>query len=122
MSKKILIADDDPAILESVQVLLEDEGYEVQTTVDGRTVRDVKKDFPDLIILDIWMSGEDGSEICRYLKSNRETKEIPILMISANRDANQISLDAGADGFIAKPFDADVLLDMVSKHTGANLT
>ena len=120
MSKKILVADDDPAIVESVKVLLEDEGYSVDTTVDGRTVHDVKENFPDLIILDIWMSGEDGSEICRYLKSSGVTKHIPIIMISANRDASKLSQDAGADGFIAKPFDADDLLDMVTKHITAN--
>ncbi len=62
MSKKIMVADDDPAIVEALEMLLTDEGYQVETTNNGRTVHDINSELPDLILLDIWMSGEDGGE------------------------------------------------------------
>ena len=66
-NKKIMIADDDPGIVDAVEMLLEFEGYEVTSTVDGTTVFDMKDELPDLLLLDIWMSGEDGRDICRKL-------------------------------------------------------
>jgi DNA-binding response OmpR family regulator len=110
MNKKILIADDDPAIVESLEMLLSDEGYDVTTTVNGQTVREVIGELPDLIILDIWMSGEDGRHICKLLKTQLHTKEIPVIMISANRDAETLAHEAGANSFISKPFEAEHLL------------
>lgn len=113
--RKILIADDDPAILEALTMMLEDAGYETETTMDGKTVQEVKE-RPDLILLDIWMSGMDGRDICKHVKSKNTTKQIPIIMVSANRDAERIAKEAGADGFIAKPFDMSELLAKVSTY------
>jgi len=113
MKKKILVADDDPAIVDSVQIILELEGYNVSTTVDGETVYGLKRNFPDLLLLDIWMSRLDGREICRYLKDNPSTKNIPIIIISASKDVEASAVMAGADGFIAKPFEMDDLLTKV---------
>ena len=115
MIKRILVADDDPAIVESVKMLLEDEGYDVETTVNGGTVTDARVELPDVILLDIWMSGQDGRTICQTLKSGASTKDIPVIMISANRDARELARAAGADDFIAKPFDADFLLEKIAK-------
>lgn len=58
--KKILVADDDPAIVDVMQILLEDDGYNVITTMDGEKVKTLCKQHPDMIFLDIWMSGTDG--------------------------------------------------------------
>jgi CheY-like chemotaxis protein len=116
--KKILIADDDPSILEAMQMMLEDAGYVVDTTVDGETIYKMEKEFPDLLLLDIWMSGQDGGEICAYLKKQEPTKHIPIIMISANKDTEEIAKKAGADGFITKPFEMDVLLKTIAKFIG----
>ena len=77
MTKKILVADDDPAILDALQMMLELEGYEVITTVDGETIYKMEKEYPDLLLLDIWMSGQDGRDICKYLKKDPHTKHIP---------------------------------------------
>lgn len=101
--KRIMIADDDPGIVDAVQMLLEFEGYEVSSTVDGSTVLNIREELPDLFLLDIWMSGDDGRDICRKLKSLPSTKNIPVIMISASKDIEQSALDAGADDFIAKP-------------------
>lgn len=113
---KILVADDDPAIVDAVQMMLELEGYEVDTTTNGETVYKIKEQFPDLLLLDIWMSGQDGREICKYLKNEPHTKHIPIIMISASRDVIDSAKKAGADDFIAKPFEMNELLAKVAHY------
>lgn len=114
--KKILIADDDPAILEALSMMLEDEGYEVLTTVDGATVGMMFEEQPNLLLLDIWMSGQDGRDICKALKAQDTTRHIPVIMVSANRDTKEIAEKAGADDFITKPFDRDFLLAKIEEH------
>ena len=116
-NKKIMIADDDPGIVDAVEMLLEFEGYEVMSTVDGTTVLDMKGELPDLLLLDIWMSGEDGRDICRKLKHEPITKNIPVIMISASRDIEASALAAGADDFLAKPFEMDELLKKIQYYT-----
>jgi len=115
MKKTILIADDDPAILESIRLILEEFGYTVDSTSDGQTIDKMEKGFPDLLLLDIWMSGQDGREICKHLKKDVIKKAIPVIMISASRDSKQSTIDAGADDFLAKPFEMDALLEKVAK-------
>jgi DNA-binding response OmpR family regulator len=88
-------------------MILEDAGYDVQTTNNGHTEKCVLAYLPDVILLDIWMSGIDGRNICRDLKSKKKTADIPIIMISANKDTEKIAREAGADGFINKPFEMD---------------
>lgn len=114
--KKILVADDDPAIVDAVQMILALQGYVVETTVDGRQVYNVEHEPPDLLLLDIWMSGEDGREICRYLRSQPQTKDLPIVMISASRDIGESARKAGADAFLPKPFDIDRLLQVIQQQ------
>jgi DNA-binding response OmpR family regulator len=114
--RKILLADDDPGILDAISMMLEDAGYEVETSVDGAIVQDMREEVPDLLLLDIWMSGMDGREICKKLKSQKKTKHIPIIIISANRDTDRIAREAGADDFLAKPFEMDELLAKVAKY------
>ncbi len=106
-NKRILIADDDEGIVDAVTMILQVMGYEVDFTYDGGAVLDAVKNKPDLILLDIWMSGHDGRDICKQLKSDPDFKEIPILMISASRDIKQSALDAGANDFMEKPFEMD---------------
>ncbi|MGF7072865.1 response regulator [Mucilaginibacter sp. 3215] len=113
-NKKIMIADDDPGIVDAMEMLLEFEGYEVTSTVDGTTVLDMKDELPDLLLLDIWMSGEDGRDICKKLKQDKLTKDIPVIMISASRDIRDSAMMAGADDFLAKPFDMNELLKKVA--------
>lgn len=113
--KRILIADDDPAILEVIKMMLEEEGYEVETTVTGGRVQDMRDNLPGLLLLDIRMSGMDGKEICKHLKNQPLTRHIPIVILSANTDIEQIALESGADAFIAKPFDMSELLGKVEQ-------
>ena len=116
MNKKVLVADDDPSILHSIKMLLEDEGYTVETTGGDKTAQEVKDFMPDVILLDIWMSGMDGRDICKHLKTQSETKHIPIIMISAHQDVEKIAKEAGADDFVSKPFDIYQMLDKVEHY------
>ena len=110
-----MIADDDPGIVDAVEMILEFEGYQVSSTVNGATVLDMKEELPDLLLLDIWMSGQDGREICRKLKTTAITKNIPVIMISASRDIADSAMASGADDFLAKPFEMDELLGKIEK-------
>ena len=113
---KIMIADDDPAIVDALQLLLTDEGYDVTYTCDGETVPMMKSHFPDLLLLDIWMSGVNGGDVCKQLKQQEQTRDIPVIMISANRDTEAIAKASGAEDFLLKPFDIDELLQKIDKY------
>ncbi|MDN5285859.1 MAG: response regulator [Mucilaginibacter sp.] len=108
-----MIADDDPGIVDAVEIILDFEGYQVSSTVNGATLLDMQTGFPDLLLLDIWMSGFDGRDICRELKQKKNTQGIPIIMISASRDIERSAYEAGADDFLAKPFDINELLSKI---------
>ena len=113
--KKILIVDDEPDILEFLQVILEEEGYVVLITEKGEFLEKLcNEGLPDLILLDMLLSGKDGREIVKQLKHQEDTKHIPVIMLSAHPTARQTALEAGADDFIAKPFDIDDLLSIVA--------
>ncbi len=115
--KKLLVVDDEPDILEFLQVILEEEGYAVAVTGKGEYLEKLNIGvLPDLILLDMWLSGKDGREIVKYLKSQEKTGHIPIIMFSAHPRAEETALKAGADDFVAKPFDIDVLLNKIAHH------
>lgn len=114
----ILIADDDKAIVDAISLFLEFDGFEVSSTYDGQILLDLAPPFPDVIVLDIWMSGVNGLDICRKLKQDPERKHIPILMISASRDLKTSAEDAGADDSLAKPFDMHDLISRIHQLSG----
>lgn len=115
-ARRILVAEDDPAVLDVLRLILEEDGYAVETVSDAAAVLDFPHGEPDLLVLDIWMSGWDGAELCRDLKRRDATRHLPILLCSASRDGERIARAAGADGFIPKPFDLDDLLRTVAQH------
>ena len=115
MNKRILIADDDSGIVEAVKLMLEDEGYIVDTASSGTDVKNLGQELPAILVLDIWMAGEDGRDICKYLKNQEMTKHLPIILFSANKDIQRIAQEAGADDFLPKPFDIDELLQKVQR-------
>lgn len=120
MKKKILVVDDDEAIVEVIQLILEDQGYAVVTSDNGDIFDLLEKERPDLILLDVLLSGHDGREIARLLKKDVTKKHIPILMISAHPTAAATASDSGADAFLSKPFEIKDLLSLVSKYTKKN--
>ena len=108
-----MIADDDPGILDAVEAMLEFGGYEVSSTPNGATVLEMTDGLPDLLLLDIWMSGTDGRDVCKQLKSKELTKDMPIIMISAGTELERSAKEAGADDFLEKPFDMEELLQKI---------
>jgi DNA-binding response OmpR family regulator len=114
MSKKIFIVDDNIGILEGFQTMLEGEGYEVTASLHIDIISPLKQDnLPDLIILDVLLSGVDGRDICKQIKNTNMTKHIPIIMVSAHPNARKTSIESGADDFISKPFEMEELLTKV---------
>jgi DNA-binding response OmpR family regulator len=111
--KRVMIADDDPGILDAVEAMLEYGGYEVSSTSNGATVLEMKENFPDLLLLDIWMSGTDGRDVCKKLKQQALTRNMPIIMISASTELEKSAKEAGADDFLEKPFDMEELLKKI---------
>ncbi len=118
MKKKILIIDDDEAILHATKLILELQGYEVNADTTAGCLDDLKKTKPDLILLDVLLSGEDGRDICKKLKLQKETKHIPVILFSANTRAivEKNQKEIRHDGFIEKPFEIDHLLKTIDRH------
>jgi CheY-like chemotaxis protein len=114
--KKLMIADDDPGIVDFLSIMLEYDGYEVSSTLNGASLLKLNSDLPDLLLLDTWMSGIDGRDVCSYLKQNESTKQIPIIMISASKDVERSALLAGADAFLEKPFEMTDLFAKVAHY------
>lgn len=114
---KVLIVDDDPAILDAISLILEDEGYDVSTASGGDIVSIAEREQPDIVLLDIRLSGQDGRDVCRALKTAPTTARVPVLMISANQHGAAYAQQAGADDYLAKPFELDDILAKVATWT-----
>lgn len=117
-SKTILIVDDDPSILLSLDFLMKKAGYTVLVARDGdEALQLVSDNLPDAILLDIMMPGVDGYEVCKTVKSNPKWSHAKIIMLSAkSRDADIAKArELGADQYITKPFSTKNLLSEVNK-------
>lgn len=112
---KILVVDDDIDILSVMKILLTMKGFEVEVISKGESALPTTESFkPDLILLDVLISGHDGRTICKQLKSNKETSHIPVIMFSAHPGAAATITDYGANDFISKPFDVKNLMKKVN--------
>ena len=115
-SRLVLVVDDDDIIRRVVRTVLEADDFEVVEAKDGdEAIQKVSTDHPLVVVLDVMMPGLDGVEVCRRVRADG-TK---VLMLTARDDADveQASKDAGADGFLAKPFSSVELLDKVEQLT-----
>ncbi len=111
--KTILVADDDEAIVDSISAILDMSGYEVLYVNDGTSVMQAVKARPDLILLDIQMPGHDGQAVCRQIKRQASTKDIPVIIVSASMDVRSKAEQVGADDYLEKPFEMEVLQQKV---------
>jgi DNA-binding response OmpR family regulator len=115
-SKKVMIIEDNEDIVTMIKVMLEMKGYNVFLKMNIINLENsIKQVSPDLIIMDMLLSGADGRDICKSFKNNKKFATIPVLMISAHPNAKEECLDAGADMFLEKPFDVRDFFDTVEK-------
>ncbi len=111
---RVLIVDDNSDILWVVETVLKRYGFEVMALPKGEDVIPKTKLFsPHLILLDVFLSGIDGIEVCNKLKENPKTKDIPVIMFSAHTNFSDIQKFCKADDFIAKPFDVNELVSKI---------
>jgi len=116
MSKRILLLEDEKEILELIQEILEEEGYNVIAFSHYESVEDIMDFSPQLILLDIRLSNGYGHLLCEDLKSNPKTSHIPVILVSGANNLEKIAADYKADGFLAKPFDMEDLIKMVKNY------
>lgn len=123
MAKRVLLAEDEPNIAESVTFLLERAGFEVAIENDGRRVLEaVMADSPDVLVLDVMLPGLDGYEILRTLRADRDRESLPVLMLTAKgqREDREMALKCGADLFMTKPFSNTEIVSAVRKLAGGD--
>ena len=121
MSKKILVADDEPNIVISLEYLLKREGYAVLVARDGQEALDViARERPDLVLLDVMMPIKRGFEVCQAVRANEDLQGTKILMLTAKgRDTDVAKGTAlGADDYMTKPFSTRELVEKVAKLLG----
>ena len=116
--ENILIVDDEEDVLELLRFNLEKDGYKTETAVSGEeALKKAKAKRPDLIILDLMLPGIDGLEVCKKLKSDTKTENIPVIMLTAKSEESDIitGLELGAQDYITKPFSPKVLIARVRR-------
>ena len=122
MSKKyVLIVDDDPDLVETVCMMLEDKGYEVGKAYDGVEGEEaIKERHPDLLVLDVMMPRKDGYQLCAELKADNATKDIPVILLTAVGEAvpttsytHAQGMSTEAEEYIPKPVDSKTLVEAV---------
>ena len=122
MSKKyVLIVDDDPDLVETVSMMLEDKGYEVGKAYDGvEGEESIKKRRPDLLVLDVMMPRKDGYKLCAQLKADSATRDIPVILLTAVGEAvpttsytHAQGMSTEAEEYIPKPVDSKTLVEAV---------
>jgi two-component system, OmpR family, response regulator MprA len=108
---RLLVVDDDPAVLEALALVLDLNGFDVATAADGReAIRSLAKDTPDAVVLDLLMPGVDGLEVCRRMRAIGD--RTPVLMLTARAEVSErvAGLEAGADDYLIKPFAREELI------------
>lgn len=116
-NKKILIFDDDVAILEVVTIIFEENGYNVKISETSHDILEkVGECKPDVILMDNWIPKIGGVEATKILKNNAEFKHIPVIYMTANNNIAALASEALADDYISKPFDLNDLEEKVAKY------
>ncbi len=121
MSKRILIADDEPNIVVSLEFLMKREGFDVQVAVDGEAaLQAIAAQVPDLILLDIMLPRKDGFEVCQQIRANPQWQSIKVVMLTAKGRDTEVSkgLALGADAYMTKPFSTKDLVAQVRQLLG----
>lgn len=112
--KRILIVEDDAFIVEALTMILDEQGYDITSSGDGDIFNKALCNRPDLILLDIRLSGKDRRDLCVLIKAHPDLKHVPVILLSGNREIKKIHLECGSNDYIVKPFELDDLLKKVS--------
>ena len=118
---RILVAEDDPSVRALLERCLAHEGYEVIIAADGgEAIECVKRCKPDLLLLDVMMPGVNGISVARHLSRNDETRDIPVMFVTAmgNRYSIAAGINAGERSYVTKPFSIPKLIDKVASIVG----
>ncbi len=114
-NKLIFVCDDDLSILEVIKIMLEEEGYSVETFEDGQhLIERLEVEIPDLILLDYWMAKQDGKQTILEIKESEKTKDIKIILISAINNIEEVAKNLNIKNFLEKPFEMDALISKVN--------
>ena len=116
MNKKIVVVEDDRDILEIISQLLQDEGYDVTSYNNGDVIDLIKNNKPDLILCDNWLPSHRGNEICKQLKADPDTSNIPFILISTSMHLADIAHACGADSYMQKPFNIKEVTSIVKSY------
>ena len=114
--KRVLVVDDEPTVVKTVQIMLEEAGYHVISASDGEMALEVMREKePDLMILDITLPKLDGHQVCRQVRSDKKFRELPIIMFTGRGGVDEIGagMDIGATAYVMKPFDCQKLMGIV---------
>ena len=123
LQHRLLVVDDDPDIGMMIKMMLEYKGFSVTVVERAEKIDAVlNENNIALIIMDMLLSGMNGTDVCKRLKADPKTSRIPLIMISAHPNAREVCLKAGADEFIAKPFDMNEILTKISMLINKNQT
>ena len=125
MNRTVLIAEDEPYIVQSLSFLLEKEGLQVDVAVDGRQTLDMlRKNPPDILLLDLMMEHLTGFEVLKILRSEQDLKDIKVLVLSAKGQENDRRrvMELGADKFITKPYANNEVVESVKETAGGTFT
>lgn len=116
-NKKVFVFDDNTDILELCTIILEDAGYDIKTSsTSNNIIEQVMAYRPDIIFMDNWLPDVGGIDATRALKAHELLKDIPVIYFSANNDVKSLADQAGADGYLSKPFDIEELGQIINKH------
>ncbi|RZL42338.1 MAG: response regulator [Pedobacter sp.] len=120
MQRKILVIDKSAELLEVIKFLLEEEGFDVDTTSNIEILSELKTIKPNLLLIEESLFGNQTIEICRSIKSNIQTQNISIILSSNNIDIAEINKNARTDGYIKKPFEITELVDVIKSTMQIN--
>jgi len=112
--KTIMVCDDDQGIVDVLEIFLDAEGFNVVTEINSTNLlKKIETSQPDLLLLDLWMPLLSGDQVLKIIRNTESIKKLPVIVLSASVDGSDIAEDAGADDFVAKPFNLDDIINKI---------
>ena len=113
----ILVVEDDPQVARLIALVLQRNGYKSKIVADGHSaLKEAKENHPAMVFADLTIKGMGGDELCKVLKREQDTREIPYIVVSGDRDIAEKARICGADDYMGKPFEFEDLIKLVKKY------